>query len=169
MSFFFIQKSVKWCHISIGLLAMQTLYFYNVFFLLIEQCFINTFESILKLFQSFWNALLNPFVPNSPFLYPLKISENLNKLLLCCFLVIFTCEALHSEDYSTPSSGLHIQEFVVGICRWNLPQEFVLAICCGLFIFVSKSFLVYASNSCLYGSKLFLYVSKTFYLWDFLY
>ena len=63
------------------------------------------------------------------------------------------------------------QDFSVGICRRNLPQKFAVAICCenlpwlfavGLFVFVSKFFFVYVINSCLYGSKPFLYVSKTF-------
>ena len=48
------------------------------------------------------------------------------------------------------------------VCRGNLPQEFAVAICSGLFVFVSKSFFVYVSKSCSYGSKSFLYVSQTF-------
>ena len=63
------------------------------------------------------------------------------------------------------------QDFSVGICRRNLPQKFAVAICCenlpwlfavGFLVFVSKFFFVYVINSCLYGSKPFLYVSKTF-------
>ena len=57
------------------------------------------------------------------------------------------------------------QEFVVAICRENMPQEFPVAIYHGSlpFEFVSKSFFVYVSKSCLYGSKPFSYVSKTFW------
>ena len=49
MSFFFVQKSVKRRHISLGLLVMQTLYINNGFLFLIEHYFIDTLESILKL------------------------------------------------------------------------------------------------------------------------
>ena len=51
MSFFFIQKSVKHCNISLGLWVMQTLYINN------EQYFNDTFGSILKLCQGFRNTL----------------------------------------------------------------------------------------------------------------
>ena len=92
------------------------------------------------------------------------------------------------EDYSTPSSALHIREFAARICRANLPQqfavaicrenmpqefagyllrEFAVAICRGIFVFVSKFFLVYVTKSCFYESKPFSYVSKTFLLLRF--
>ena len=51
MSFFFIQKSVKRCNISLGLLVMQILYINDVFTILIEQYFTDTFGSIVKLCQ----------------------------------------------------------------------------------------------------------------------
>ena len=92
------------------------------------------------------------------------------------------------EDYSTPSSALHIWEFAARICRANLPQqfavaicrenmpqefagyllrEFAVAICRGIFVFVSKFFFVYVTKSCFYESKPFSYVSKTFLLLRF--
>ena len=92
------------------------------------------------------------------------------------------------EDYSTPSSALHIREFAARICRANLPQqfavaicrenmpqefagyllrEFAVAICRGIFVFVSKFFFVYVTKSCFYESKPFSYVSKTFLLLRF--
>ena len=92
------------------------------------------------------------------------------------------------EDYPTPSSALHIREFAARICRANLPQqfavaicrenmpqefagyllrEFAVAICRGIFVFVSKFFLVYVTKSCFYESKPFSYVSKTFLLLRF--
>ena len=61
-------------------------------------------------------------------------------------------------------------EFDVAICRRNLPWEFAAGICrgylpwefaLGFFVYISESFFVYASKSCLYGDKLFLYVCKT--------
>ena len=61
--------------------------------------------------------------------------------------------------------------FAVGICRSYLPWEFAVAICrenllglfaVGFFVYVSKSFLVCVSKSCLYGSKPFLDMSKSF-------
>ena len=55
------------------------------------------------------------------------------------------------------------QEFAVAICRRNLPWEFAVAICRGFFVYVSESFFVNVSKSCLYGSKPFLYVSKIFW------
>ena len=60
MSFFFIQKSVNRCHISLGILTIQALYIHNIYSILIEQYFIDMFGSILKLSQVFWNTLLNP-------------------------------------------------------------------------------------------------------------
>ena len=57
MSFFFIKKSVKRCHISLGLLGIQTLYISNGFLILMGHYFIDTLESILKLLQGFWNTL----------------------------------------------------------------------------------------------------------------
>ena len=53
MSFFFIQKSVKRCHIFLDLLVMQTLYINKGFLFLIEHFFIDTLEIILKLLQGF--------------------------------------------------------------------------------------------------------------------
>ena len=35
------------------------------------------------------------------------------------------------EDYSTPSSALHIREFAARICRANLPCKFAATICSG--------------------------------------
>ena len=79
--------------------------------------------------------------------------------------------------------GYLSQLFAVGICRGHLPWEFAAAICRGNsprlltaaicrenllwlfavgFVYASKSFLVYVSKSCLYGSKPFLDVSKSF-------
>ena len=53
-------------------------------------------------------------------------------------------------------------EFTVANCHENLPQLFAVRICCDylpwVFVYVSKSFLVYVSKSCLYGSKSFLFV-----------
>ena len=79
----------------------------------------------------------------------------------------------YTEDYSTPSSTLHVPEFAAGICRenlpWlfaarigrrNLPRKFAAEICRGYLRWVfciCKHIL-----SCLYGRKPFLYVSKTF-------
>ena len=84
-----------------------------------------------------------------------------NKLFLCyLFLFIFMCEAFPHKGYSAQSSALHIREFAVGICRKNLPQEFAVGVWRGYlpFVFVSKSFSVYVSKSCLYVSKTFLFV-----------
>ena len=38
---------------------MQTLYITNIFFFLVEQYFIDTLESILKLSQGFWNNVFS--------------------------------------------------------------------------------------------------------------
>ena len=78
------------------------------------------------------------------------------------------------EDCSTPSSILLIWEFVVAICRENLPWEFAIGICrgylpwefamatCrGFFVYISESFFAYVNKCCLYGGKPFLYVCKT--------
>ena len=54
------------------------------------------------------------------------------------------------------------QEFVVGICCGNLPQKFAVAICRGFFVFVSESFFVNVSKSCLYGSKPFFICEQIF-------
>ena len=59
--------------------------------------------------------------------------------------------------------------FAVRICRKNLPWKFATAICRGFFVFLSKSFFVYVNKSCLYGSKSFLCVSKTFLFVRFFY
>ena len=59
MSFFFIQKSVKRYHVSLGPLAIQALYINKVFSILIEEYFIGTLQNILKLFPGFRNTLLN--------------------------------------------------------------------------------------------------------------
>ena len=69
-----------------------------------------------------------------------------------CFVsyFIFTREALLHRGCSTRSSVLDIWEFAVGICR-------------GVFVYISESFFVYVSKSCLYGGKPFLYVCKTFW------
>ena len=113
-------------------------------------------------------------------------------LINFCFVIsfIFTSEALPHRAYSAQSSALHIQEFTIAICCENLLQEFAMAICCenlpqefavGIccknllwlfasrichgylpFVFVSNSFFVYVSKSCLYESKPFLHVGKTF-------
>ena len=57
-------------------------------------------------------------------------------------------------------------EFTLANCHENLPQLIAVRICCDylpwVFVYVSKSFLVYVSKSCLYGSKPFLDVSKSF-------
>ena len=53
-------------------------------------------------------------------------------------------------------------KFAAGICSGNVPQKFAVAICCGFFVFLSKSFFVYASKSCLYRSKPFWCLSKMF-------
>ena len=52
--------------------------------------------------------------------------------------------------------------FAVGIFCSYLPWEFAGAICRGFFLYVSKSSLVCASKFCLYGSKPFLDVRKSF-------
>ena len=57
--FSFIQKSVNRFHLSFGLLLIQALYITNVFSILIEPCFIETPENILKLSEVFLNTLLN--------------------------------------------------------------------------------------------------------------
>ena len=67
------------------------------------------------------------------------------------FLLIFTREAL-------PKGGLLHTIFCIAylrIFRGYLPW---------VFVYISESFFVYVSKSCLYGSgsKHFLYVSKTF-------
>ena len=57
---------------------------------------------------------------------------SLNKLfLLFVFFLSSPVKLYHTEDYSTPSSALHIQRFVVGICRGYLPREFASEICRG--------------------------------------
>ena len=111
---------------------------------------------------------------------------------MLCYLFSFSFSShvklSHIEVYCTPSSALHIREFVVGICceslpwlfaericrnnlSWEfatrichgyLPREFAVAICRGFFVFVSKSIFVYVRKSCLHGSKPFLYLSKFF-------
>ena len=60
------------------------------------------------------------------------------------------------------SHGYLPWEFAAAICRGYLPWEFAVTICHGFFVYVSKSFLVYVSKSCLYGSKPFLDASKCF-------
>ena len=55
-------------------------------------------------------------------------------------------------------------EFATGICRGYFPWEFAVGICHGNFVYVSESFFVYVSKSCLFGSKNFLYVRKLFEL-----
>ena len=98
-----------------------------------------------------------------------------NDYLLLVFCLSSCVKLSYIEDYSTPSSTLHVPEFAAGICRenlpWlfaarvggrNLPQKFAVAICGGFFVFVSTFFFVYVIKSCLYGKKPFLYVSKTF-------
>ena len=108
--------------------------------------------------------------------------------LLLVFILFSYVKLSHIEVYCTPSSALHIREFVVGICceslpwlfaericrnnlSWEfaagichgyLPWEFAVAICRGGFVFVSKSIFVYVRKSCLLGSKPFLCLSKTF-------
>ena len=96
---------------------------------------------------------------------------------LVTFLFIFTSEALPHRVYSfSPSLISIIWEFAVGICRGYLPQEFAAGICRGylpwefavaigrgFFVYVSEYFFVYVNKSCLYGSKPFLYASKTFW------
>ena len=106
--------------------------------------------------------------------------HSFNKLLLCYLFFIFTRKALPCSGYSTPSSVLHIWEFALGICRDNLPQEFAVVICrenspriCRgylpwVFVYVSKSFFIYVSKFCLYGSKPFLYARKTLFVRFFL-
>ena len=102
-------------------------------------------------------------------------------LLATCFLFIFTREALPHRGCSTRSCVLHIWGFVVGICRGYLPQEFAAAfcreklpwefaaeICRGylpwvFFVYISESFFVYVSKSCLHGGKPFSYVCKNFW------
>ena len=97
-------------------------------------------------------------------------------VLVLVFFLTSRLKLSHIEDCSTPSSVLHIWEFVVAICRRNspwefaagichgwLPQEFAVGICRGFFVYISKSFFVYVSKSCLYRGKPFLYVCKTFW------
>ena len=93
----------------------------------------------------------------------------------CCFVTCFLLSSRvklsHTED--APHHLLYcIFEnlpwlFVSRICRGNLPQEFAVAICRGFFVYVSESFFVNVSKSCLYGSKPFLYVSKIFWFMRF--
>ena len=92
-------------------------------------------------------------------------------LLVFCLSYLWsspTQRMLHTIFYITYSRicrGNLSREFAVTIYRENLPQEFALEICrgyLGFFVFVSTFFFVYVINSCLYGSKPFLYVSKTF-------
>ena len=82
-----------------------------------------------------------------------------------CFLFIFTREALphriaphHLLYYDCIFENLPWL-FAAGICRGYLPREFAIAICLGFFVYVSESFFVCVSKSCLYGSKPFLYLS----------
>ena len=91
-----------------------------------------------------------------------NLSALINFWFVICFLLIITCEALPHRGYSTQSFASHVREFAVAICRENMPQEFAEAICCGFFVFISKSSFVYVSKSCFYQSRAFLYVSKTF-------
>ena len=87
--------------------------------------------------------------------------------MLCyLFLFIFTCEALPHRGHSTQSSALHIREFAARICRGYLPREFAAGICRGYlpFVFVSKSFSVYVSKSCLYESKPFFLCEQNFFI-----
>ena len=57
-------------------------------------------------------------------------------------------------------------EFAAANCRGNLSWPFAVRICRGhlpcIFVYVRKSFFVYVSKSCLYGSKPFLDVSESF-------
>ena len=43
---------------SLGFLAMETLYIFDVWPILIEEYFIGTLQNILRLFQDFSNALI---------------------------------------------------------------------------------------------------------------
>ena len=49
--------------------------------------------------------------------------------MLLVFSLSLRVKLSHTADYSTPSSALHIREFVVGICLENLPWLFAAKIC----------------------------------------
>ena len=72
----------------------------------------------------------------------------LNKLFFS--FGIHVCSSATQKVISQPSSALSTWEFVVGICRENLPHEFAVkftvAICRGFFVFVSKSFFLDEEN-----------------------
>ena len=106
-------------------------------------------------------------------MFVLLINEiNPHSFSFVTFLFIFTSEALPHRGllytifyiaYLRICRGNLLREFAVAICRRKLPWEFAVAICRWFFVYVSKCFFVYVSKSCLYGSKPFLYMSKTFW------
>ena len=88
-----------------------------------------------------------------------------NGYLLLVFFLSSRVKLSYAEDYYHLLHDIFENlpwEFAVAICRRILPWEFAAGICRGFFVFVSKTFFVYVSKSCLYGSKPFLHVSKTF-------
>ena len=76
-----------------------------------------------------------------PWLFPVKICRGYLRSYLPWELAVAICR------------GNLPWLFAVGICRGYLPWEFAVAICRWIFLYVSKSFLVYVSKSCLYGWK----------------
>ena len=78
------------------------------------------------------------------------------------FAVIICCSCLPWVFGAAVCRGNLPPLFAVGICRDYLPWLFSVVICREVFVNVSKSFFVYVSKSCLYGSKPFLDVSETF-------
>ena len=99
----------------------------------------------------------------------LTISDAMVLKLVTCFLFFFTPEApsIFCIKYLRICHANLPREFAARLCRGYLPWEFAMTICRSylpwgfLYIYASKSLLVYVSKSCLYGSKPFLYVRKT--------
>ena len=87
-------------------------------------------------------------------------------LINFCFVFLSTSgvKLSYTEDttYLRICRGNLPRELAVGIGRRNLPWLFTVVICYGFFVYVNKFFFVYVNKSCLFGSKPFLYVSKTF-------
>ena len=124
-------------------------------------------SSIETNFRNVWNVCFTNYSSNFNHLWRNGFLS-FNKLLLC-YLFSFYLHVWSSPHrgllhtifcitYSRICHGNFLREFAVAICCRNLLWEFVVVICLGFFVFVSKSFFVYLSKFCLYGSKPFLYV-----------
>ena len=95
--------------------------------------------------------------------------------MLFVFFVSSRVKLSHTEDSPHHLLLYVLENFAMGICRENLPWLFAARICRGylprefaarrgFFIFVSKSFFICVSKSCLYESKPFFICEKNFFI-----